>query len=310
MSQLVTGSDSAVAVELSIIIINYNTTLLLQRCILSILNNVKGIGYEIIVVDNGSSGDIVEIIEENFPAVILIQNSDNMGFAYANNQGMKKATGEVILLLNSDTELNSDSLRIPIQYLINHDHIGIISCNLYNTDGSPQHAARNFPTPINALFGRRSFLTRLFPNSRYVRKYMPVISEKQGQAYEIDWISGAFLMFKREVMESVGLLDDKFFFYWEDTDFCYRAKAEGWRVYCVPEAFIYHHEGTGKRRSNLYVKNFLSYHFYKGAYRFYSKHYINAWYHPLHLIAICGLSIKFFLEVIHNSVRQIIDEKQ
>ena len=234
--------------QLSIIIVNYNTALFLQKCLRSILDNVKDINYEIIVVDNGSVDDSVQTIDENFPSVILIKNTENMGFAHANNQGIEKSAGEVILLLNSDTELNSGSVNIPLNYLINHSDIGIISCNVHNPDGSLQHVARNFPTPINAFFGRRSLLTRLFSGSKHVKKYIPSIAEKRERAYEIDWISGAFFMFKRKVLESIGPLDNNYFFYWEDIDFCYRAKAEGWRVFCVPEAYIYHHEGTGKKK--------------------------------------------------------------
>lgn len=293
---------------LSIVIVNYNNLELLKRCIFSVLNNITFTDYEIIVVDNASTDKSDIIIGEKFPSVTVIKNRKNMGFAYANNQGIRKSSGRFIFLLNSDTELTTASIEVPMTFLINNQSVGIVACSLYNPDGTQQNTARAFPTPINAFWGRRSILTKLFPKTKFVNQYFISLPAGNKKPYEVDWISGAFFMFKKEVVDTIGLLDEKYFFYWEDVDYCFRAKAQGWKVYCTPDAFIYHYEGSTRGKVNLLFKNVLSYHFYRGAYRFYTKHYAGC-YNPMRYIAFLGLLLKYLFEVILNTFKCVYGNK-
>jgi GT2 family glycosyltransferase len=229
------------------------------------------------------------MVEEEFPQIHLIVSRENKGFARANNIGLRAATGEYVLLLNSDTRVLGDALEILIDFLDNHGEAAVVSARVVYPDMSDQGVARTFPTPLNAFFGRRSILTRLFPNNGYAKKYMISRSHMLKEPFEVDWVSGACLMVRRSVIEEVGFLDEQFFMYWEDADLCYRIKQKGWKVVCVPDAVVIHYEGKSAQRKQ---SNGLIMEFNKSAYRYYRKHHVKSFFEFMNIMAICGLTLR------------------
>jgi len=275
--------------KLSITIVNYNTKNYLRQCLLSLYRKKNPFHWETIVVDNHSQDGSLRMVREEFPQVRLIENSTNLGFARANNIGFGVARGEYILLLNSDTKVMGDALEKLVSFLDSHYLAGVATARLVYPDFSDQGVARTFPTPINALFGRRSLLTKLFPNNKYSRRYLVSHRHLSREPFEVDWASGACLMVRRKVIEDVGPLDEKFFMYWEDADLCFRIKQKGWKVFCVPEAMIIHYEGKSgtKKASRHSIIEFN-----KSVYRYYRKHYIRSSFDIMNLVAVLGLSLR------------------
>lgn len=293
---------------LSIIIVNYNTEDLLRRCLSAVDDRNHQFPIETLVVDNGSRDGSVSMVRRDFPSVRLIENEENMGFARANNIGLEVARGDYILMLNSDTKVLGDALCKLVTFLNSHPEAAVVSGRLVYPDFSDQGVARTFPTPLNALFGRRSILTKLFPNNKYSKRYMVSRQNQSGEPFEVDWVSGACLMARKTVVEEVGRLDDGFFMYWEDADLCYRIKQKNWKIYCVPEAVVIHYEGKsslGKNGSRLIIE------FNKSVYRYYRKHYIKNFFGLKNLVAVSGLTARTLMLLIANACRSgIIGSKK
>jgi len=288
-------------VKLSIIIVNYNARDFLKQCLNSLYESICRLSFEIIVVDNHSDDDSCAMIKREFPQVRLIENSRNTGFAGGNNVGISAARGLYILLLNSDTKVIGDALEKMVIFLDEHPEVAVVTSRLVYPDFSDQGVARTFPTPMNALFGRRSLLTRLFPNNKYSRKYLVSRSYISDVPFEIDWVSGACLMARKGVMEEVGLLDEKFFMYWEDADLCLRIKKKGWLIFCVPEARVIHYEGKStkrKSRSRLIIE------FNKSAYRYYRKHHIKSFFEFMNFVAIVGISVRTLVLLVVDTISE------
>jgi len=274
---------------LSIIIVNYNTSQLLFQCLSAIYARNYPFLIEIILVDNGSHDNSVAMVREYFPDVCLIENNENLGFAKANNIGLAGARGNIILMLNSDTKILEDALPKLMAFLNTHPDVAVVSGRLVYPDFSDQGVARAFPTPINAFFGRTTLLNKIFPHNGFSKKYLVSRSHTSDEPFEVDWVSGACLMVKKSVLAQVGLLDEKFFMYWEDADFCFRLKQKGWKVFCVPEAKIIHYEGKSTRRKSSAR---LIIEFHKSVYRYYRKHYIKSVFEPMNAIAVSGLFLR------------------
>lgn len=285
---------------LSVIIVNYNTRDLLRRCLAALCSRNLPFPVETIVIDNASSDGSVAMVRSEFPAVRVVESDENRGFAWANNRGAEVATGDTILLLNSDTEVLGDALMKLVCFLDSHPDVAVVSGRLVYPDLSDQGVARTFPTPYNALFGRTTFLSRLFPRNRHVKEYLVSRAHQSDEPFEIDWVSGACLMVRANVMEEVGFLDEGFFMYWEDADFCFRIKSAGWRVFCVPEAQVIHHEGKSKERKS---SNRLIVEFNKSAYRYYRKHHVRSRFQPMNLVALLGLSARTVVLLALNAIR-------
>lgn len=276
--------------ELSIIIVNYNTNSFLRQCLSSLYELERHLSFETIVVDNNSQDGSCQMVRGYFPQVYLYENRENVGFAKANNIGIGMARGKYILLLNSDTKVVGDALEKMVQFLDSHPNVAVVTARLVYPDLSDQGVARAFPTPINAFFGRRSLLTRLFPNNRFSQKYLVSRMHRSDEPFEIDWVSGACLMVRKKVIEEIGALDEGFFMYWEDADLCFRIKQRGWKVICHPEALVIHYEGksTPRKSSRLIVE------FNKSVYRFFRKHYIRSSFGMMNFVAILGLTLRTF----------------
>lgn len=228
--------------DLSIIIVNWNTRGLLKSCLGSIKRYCQAVSFEIIVIDNASADGSAEMVEKDFPDATLIKSNENIGFAAANNIGIKKAQGRHTLLLNSDTELISDAPSRMVSYLDNHKDIGVLGCRLLNRDRSLQPSVRRFPDFISqALILLK--LHRLFPQLRVMRRYR---AEKfdYSRTQAVDQVMGACFMIPGGVIDRVGLLDERYWIWFEEVDYCRMAKDKGFRIVFLSDAEVVHHGGS------------------------------------------------------------------
>lgn len=236
--------------QLSIIIVNYNVKHFLKNLIDSIIKSVTNLSYEIIVVDNASNDDSVEEIRNSFPFVKLIANKENIGFGKANNQAMKIASGDYFVLINPDSIVKTDTFDILIKFFENHHDAGMIGCKVLNPDGSLQLACRRSFPGVWTSFTKVTGLSSLFPKSKLFAKYNLTYLD-ENEINEVDAISGAFMMFRKEVYERIGGFDEDFFMYGEDLDLCYRTQKAGYKIYYVPTTEIIHYKGESTKRSSL-----------------------------------------------------------
>jgi len=221
--------------KLSIIIISFNTKDFLQKCLASLRANIsRKIKYEVIVVDNSSKDDSVEMVKAEFPEVILIQNEKNLGFAKANNLGIKKAKGDYILFLNSDTVVPKNTIEHMLSFMDKNKNVGASTCKVLLVNGQIDDAShRGFPTPWNAIC-HFSNLSKLFPKSKFFSDYSLGFMDLN-LTHKIDALAGAFMLVRREAGKDAKWWDEDYFFYGEDIDFCYQLKQKGWDVYYVPD---------------------------------------------------------------------------
>jgi GT2 family glycosyltransferase len=224
---------------ISVIIVNYNVKELLQECIDSIMKFCPKDFFEIIVIDNASNDGSIEMVMQKFPECIVISNKSNVGFSEANNQGIRIAKGDYIMLLNPDTELMNNSLTMMINYLKINPDICVLAPRLLNTNGSLQISCWRFPT-VTSIILETLFLHRIFKVSQYPIEFFDSI-------FETDFAIGACLIFREELINKIGFLDPDLF-WMEDVDFCYRAKSVGKIVYYL-EAEIIHHSGQSLRQN-------------------------------------------------------------
>jgi len=222
--------------DISFIIVNYKTRDLLRNCLHSVHKTVHGIVYEMIVVDNASDDSSIEMLKKEFPNVRIIANKENKGFAAAVNQGLRIMKGRYALLLNTDTILFEEAIAVLFSFLENHPEAAMACGQLRNADGSKQNSIGNFPTLIT-LLTNASLLEYIFP-TRYPSK-----RHEYQSPIEIDSGIGACLIVCKEAIDKVGMLDERFFFFFEETDWARSMKTAGWKIYFVPTANIYHLQG-------------------------------------------------------------------
>lgn len=277
--------------ELSIIIVNYNVKAFLQNCLLSIKKATEKIDSEIIVVDNASDDGSIELIKKNFNDITLIESQVNLGFSRANNLGLKISHGKYICLINPDTIVEENTFQVMIDFMDNHPEVGLAGCKILNPDGTFQLACRrSFPTPWVA-FTKIIGLSKLFPKSKLFAKYNLTYLD-ENQSYEVDAVSGSFMFFRREVYEKIGGLDETFFMYGEDLDYCYRVKKAGYKVYYVHSTQIIHFKGESTKRSNIDELK----HFYDAMRLFVRKHFSGSWI--MEIILQAAINLRSFLAFI------------
>ncbi len=235
---------SSKTVDLSVIIVSWNVRDLLRRCLHSVFG-ARGLTLEVTVVDNASTDGSVEMVRNEFPHVHCIDNPDNRGFPAANNQGIAIAQGRYVLLLNSDTETVGDALATMVVFADTHPQVGVVGPQLLNDDGSVQSSRRRFPTLATAFF-ESTWLQPCAPRRLLERYY--VLDQPDDVTLDVDWVKGAALMARREAIEQVGLMDDGYFMYSEELDWCRRFREAGWRVVYLPTAQIVHYEGKSSEQ--------------------------------------------------------------
>lgn len=248
--------------DVSIIIVNWNTRDYLQRCLNSILQYTEGIDFEVIAVDNASSDSSARMVEEKFPLIKLIKNKENVGFAKATNQAIRESSGRYILLLNPDTEVLESPFRVMIEFMDKNPEVGICGSRILNPDGTPQSSCARFPSVFTA-FIHMTKLNNLYPDNRITRRFR-MIDIDSNCVSEVDSISGVCLMASRKMMEEVGFLDESFFMYCEDLDWCYRARKKEWKIYYLPKGKIVHYRSKSNIEGSkkIFIEGYRSWFIY------------------------------------------------
>ena len=256
--------------DLSIVIVSWNVRKLLKKCLESIFKNQGDLKLAVIVVDNASSDGTTEMVKNEFPQVALIANQTNLGFAAANNEGIKESQGDYILILNPDTEILKDTLPKTLAFARNLPRPGIVGVRHLNPDLTLQPSVRRFPT-FWPLFLTASKLTKIFPQLPALNYYLA-----KDFAYEkkqiVDQVAGSFMLLARPLLEQIGLFDENFFLWFEEVDLCRRAKTAGWPVWYLAETAIIHHGGQSFGQQLTLKKQKM---FFQSAWRYLKKHNFN-----------------------------------
>jgi O-antigen biosynthesis protein len=273
--------------DISIVIVNYNVKEYLVNLLASIRNSKGGLSIQTFVVDNHSTDGSVEYLSPRFPEVQFIANNKNLGFGKANNQAIKIASGKYILLLNPDTLISEDTLRVMYDHMEAHSSTGAAGCKLLNPDGSfAPESRRSVPTPASALW-KVLGLTKLFPkNKRFADYYMGWKDENE--AGPVPVLSGAFMFYRADVLKELDGFDERFFMYGEDIDLSYRTTQSGYQIDYVPKTSIIHYKGESTKKENLdYVIVFN-----KAMYQFFDKHYSYAYTFLFKLFVFLGIVVR------------------
>jgi GT2 family glycosyltransferase len=288
--------------QLDVVILNYNRGDLLRACLSSLLESRSEHTTNVWVVDNASTDDSAAIVEREFPSVQLIRNEHNSGFASGNNLALQRILGDrasdYVMLLNNDTVVEHDALGLLVDYLQHHRDVGAVGPKLLLLDGSLDLACRrSFPTP-EVSFYRMTGLSQLFPRSarfgRYNLTYLDVDVET-----EVDALVGAAMVLRTDVVREIGLLDEAFFMYGEDLDWCYRVKSFGWRIVYYPRAVIHHHKrAASTRRAIPSIRAF-----YDAMRIFHRKHYAQRTVAPVNWLIEAGITAKEWWSLARNTLR-------
>ncbi|MDP4086260.1 MAG: glycosyltransferase family 2 protein [Bacillota bacterium] len=282
--------------DLSIIIVNYNTKKLTMECIESVYNATTGInGFEIFLVDNASTDGSVEAIKKAFPNVCFIENDKNVGFSKANNQAIKVSKGRYILLLNSDTIVVENTLFDMIRFMDSFPDTGASGCKVILPTGNLDMAChRGFPTP-SASFYYFLGLDKRYPNNpKYTGYHLNHLD--MNEVHEVDCLVGAFIMVRRKVINEVGLLDETYFMYGEDIDWCYRIKEAGWKIYYNPHVKITHYKGASSRKKPFKI----IFEFHRAMFIFHQSHFSKKYNLIVNYIIYTCIFIKFLSSVFLN----------
>lgn len=258
--------------KLSVVIVNYNVKAFLERALSSIVTALEGIPSEVFVVDNDSTDGSNQMVRERFPDVHLIANNENVGFAKANNQALRQARGEIVCLINPDTLVQEDTFRTCLDYLDENPKVGAVGCKILNSDGTLQLSCRrSFPGPWVSLT-KMLGLSKLFPKSKLFGRYNLTYLDPDEPA-EVEALSGSFMVVRKETVDQVGLLDEDFFMYGEDLDWCYRIGLAGWKIMYLPQTQIIHYKGQSAKKApfdSLRV-------FFGAMHLFVQKHFKKGW---------------------------------
>jgi len=253
-------------IDVSVIIVSWNTRDILRDCLASVYAQTRDVSFEVIVIDNASADGTPELVKRDFVAVRLIENADNRGFAAANNQGMGLATGRYLLLLNSDTIVLDGAIDKMVSFADQHPQAAVVGCRVLNRDRTLQPTCFMYPSILNMLLFATS-LNRLFPSSRlFGRERMTWW--KRDDVREVEVVTGCFMLVRREAIDQVGLMDESFFMYGEETDWCFRFRQAGWKSLFTPQAEIIHLGGASTSR----VANEMTLQLKAGVLQFICKH--------------------------------------
>jgi GT2 family glycosyltransferase len=232
--------------KLTIIIVSWNTKDILRQCLQSVYEQTRYLDFEVIVVDNASCDGSVAMVKREFPQVNLLENSDNKGFAVANNQAMAIAKGQYVLLLNSDTVILDNAIETTVDFADAHKDVAVVGPRVLNSDRTLQQTCFMFPSLLSMLLGS-TYLNKLFPRSKFFGREQMTWWDRD-DIREVDVVDGCFILVRREAVKQVGMLDERFFMYCEETDWCYRFRQAGWKVLFTSNAQIIHLGGQSSKQ--------------------------------------------------------------
>lgn len=292
-------------INLSIIIVTYNSGSFIEKCLLSIKENNPLSPCEVIIVDNASTDDttslvnsfIKDLTDQKDNSYILIQNRENAGYAAANNQALRLAKGGYIMLLNPDTELMPNSTSILKSYLETHPDTAITAPQMLNPHGEIQPSCRNFPDHLSLLFEITGLSYLFKKNSLFNRWKMGYFDHEE--LMEVNQPMGSCIMIKRKAFEDVGYMDEQFEMFFNDVDWCRRFKEQGWKIVFIPDAKVKHYSGSSinMQKPEMIFKS------HQGFYRYFKKYYRKLWYLPLNAVAGIILLISAPVRVIFYKLK-------
>ena len=259
--------------DLAIVIVNLDAVDMLRDCLASLRRHAGAVRTQLIVVDNGSRDASVSMVQAHFPEVLVLPQGKNLGYVPANNIGLREVTAPYTMFLNNDTLVEPHALELIVEFLDANPKVGAVSGKILNPDGSDQGTARRFPTVANALFGRRSWLTRHFPNNRWSRSYMVGRHRSDDEPFEVEILSSACMVVRTDLAKALGGMDEDFKLYWVDAELCSRVRARGLEVWCVPRSRIIHFEGQGGSTRTFRQRMRSTIAFHMDAYHAYTKVY-------------------------------------
>lgn len=286
--------------DISLVIVNYNVKEFLANLLTSVDKARGNLVLETFVVDNDSSDGSISYLRRRFPHVTFIENRENVGFGRANNQAIQTATGKYTLLINPDTLIEEDTLRVMFEHMENHPNTGAAGCKILNPDGTfADESRRTIPTPWKAL-GKVLGLATLFPQSKMLAGYyMNWLDENTPS--EVPVISGSFMFFRTDVLKELDCFDERFFMYGEDIDLCYRLSQTGKVIDYVPSTSIIHYKGESTKKDNIdYIIIFN-----KALYQFFEKHYSYSYTLLFRMIIVSGIVIRGIIGYAKTLIKRV-----
>ncbi len=282
--------------KVSILIISWNSWPDLKRCLQALAAGDLP-DVETVVIDNASRDGSVANLRRHFRRVKVHVNSRNIGHPRAVNQGFTLVRGTYVLVLDADTVLRPESLKMLVDFLDKRADVSVVAPRTFNTDGSVQESARDLPSAMSGLFGRQSLLTRWFPNNPFSRRYLMRDKLNETEPFEVRQVSSACMLLRRRLIDEDGGWDEGYGGYWVETDWCRRLQRNGRRIYCLPRASVIHHESNraGRKRS---VKRICDFH--AGAFRYYYKHHTLGPCDPRAVFALVALAARAGVQIVRN----------
>jgi GT2 family glycosyltransferase len=286
-------------VDISICIVTYQARDLLRDCLNSIYEHTR-LPLEIIVVDNGSSDGVAEMVLQEFAEVQFIQNDHNAGFTRPMNQALKIAQGRYLLQLNPDTLILPQAFDRLVEFLDSHPQVGICGPKVLNSDRTLQKPCRRGESRPLAVLSYFTGLSKLFPKSRRLGEYLMSYMDED-EAHPVAGVAGSCMLIRKEVLDQIGYLDERFFAYQEDADFCFRARQAGWQIYYVPQAQIIHYGSMGGSRVEPYRS---IYEWHRSYYLYYRKNLAKDYFFLFSWFYYLLMFLKLLSSLLINFLRQ------
>lgn len=293
--------------DVSVCILTLDAREKVLACLDSLFENTH-VDFDVVVVDNNSSDGTVEAIRAQFPTVDVIANSENVGFSRAVNQGLKTREARYYVLLNPDSLVENNALGRLVEFMDANPQAGLCSPRVLNRDGTLQYQCRRGEARPWEVFSYFSGLARIFPRNPRFTGYLLTHLDND-QVNEVKAISGSCMLIRRQVIEQIGYLDERYFAYQEDADFCFAARKAGWKIFYVPDARVLHYGGEGGSRKRPY---FAIYHWHRSYYLYYQKNLARDypfWFHPLYYFAML-LKLMFSLLGAFLSPKKVVGTKK
>jgi GT2 family glycosyltransferase len=287
-------------IVLSICIVTYQTRSYLQACLRSIYQHPPDGNYEIIVVDNHSDDGTVEMLNDEFPEVGVIENAGNLGFTAPMNQALRKGEGKYLLQLNPDTLVHPQAFNSLIDFMESQPEVGICGPKVLNTDGTLQKPCRRGESRPWAVFTYFLGLSSLFPKSKLFGEYLMNYKDED-ETHEVAGVSGSCMLIRREVINQIGYLDERFFAYQEDADYCFQARRSGWKICYVPTARITHYGGQGGSRVQPYRS---IYEWHRSYWLYYRKNLAGDYFFLFNWLYYLAMLVKLAITLFANLVRK------